>query len=97
MWNLFNTSMPKDDGWYLCTVEVKDQQRYIMELFWYSDRQRFIDNIRQNVCDTYTVMSITGERLYDIGQDRTNNVIAWMENPKPYMEGFLNFNNTNIK
>lgn len=30
----------------------------------------------------------TGERLYDIGQNRTNDVIAWRKNPKPYMKGF---------
>ena len=60
-----------------------------MELYWYPDQQKFIDNIRNNVCETYVVTSdITGERLYDIGQDRTNDVIAWRKNPKPYMKGF---------
>ena len=89
MWKLFNKTKPKEKGWYLCTVEVKGFQRYVMELYWYPDQQKFIDNIRQNVCETYFIKSeITGERVYDIGQDRTKDVIAWKKNPKPYMKGF---------
>jgi len=89
MWELFSNSKPKNDKWYLCTVEIEGQQRYVMGLYWYSNEQKFIDNIRKNVCETYIVTSnITGERLRDIGQDRTNSVIAWTEYPEPYMTGF---------
>jgi len=95
MWKLFSKTKPQQSGWYLCTVEVKNQQRYIMELYWYVDQQKFIDNIRNNVCETYFVRSeITGKRLYDIGQDRTDDVIAWKKNPKPYMKGFKKGYNT---
>lgn len=90
MWRSFNKSKPKEKGWYLCTVEVKNQQRYVMNLYWYPDEQKFIDNIRQNVCEIYYIKSeITGERLHDIGQDRTDSVITWRKNPKPYMKGFI--------
>lgn len=89
MWKNFVKRKPKEKGWYLCTVEVKNQQRYTMKLYWYPETQKFIDNIRQNVCDVYQVMSSTGERLRDIGQDRTKGVVAWRKLPKPYMRGFI--------
>lgn len=92
MWKRFAKSKPKKDGWYICTVEVENRQRYVMELYWYSNRQKFIDNIRDDVCETYTVLAYNGERLHDIGQDRTNEVVAWRKNPKAYMRGFVKDN-----
>jgi hypothetical protein len=89
MWKRFSKNKPKQDGWYICTVEVEKQQRYVMELHWYSEKQKFIDNIRQNVCETYEVIGCSGKRLYDIGQDRTRGVVAWKKQPKPYMKGFV--------
>jgi hypothetical protein len=89
MWNDFNKQKPTEKGWYVCTVEVKNQQRYVMELYWYPETRRFIDNIRQNVCDTYTVMDYLGKRVYDMGQDRTASVVAWQDKPEPYMDGFV--------
>lgn len=89
MWNNFSKRQPKEADWYMCTVEVKNQQRYTMSLYWYPYTQKFIDAIRQNVCDVYSVMSCTGERLRDIGQDRTEDVVAWRKIPKPYMWGFV--------
>jgi hypothetical protein len=89
MWKNFFKKKPKESGWYMCTVEVKNQQRYTMSLYWYLKEQRFIDNIRENVCRTYDVRSCTGKRIYDIGQDRTYDVVAWRKIPKPYMKGFV--------
>lgn len=89
MWKKFLKKTPKENGWYMCTVEVERQQRYTMSLYWYSESQKFIDNIRKNVCETYEVMGFGGNRLYDIGQDRTNSVVAWRNIPKPYMRGFV--------
>lgn len=89
MWRKFKKRTPKNKGWYQCTVEVENQQRYVMDLFWYPDRQKFIDNIRENVCESYEVIGCDGKRLYDIGQDRTNNVVAWKNISKPYMKGFI--------
>ena len=89
MWRLFSKHKPKRKGWYVTTVEVKNQQRYTMCLYWYPDKQKFIDNIRANVCELYTVTGYSGERLFDIGQDRTKNVIAWRPISKPYMKGFI--------
>lgn len=89
MWKIFEKVKPNDKGWYQCTVEVKNQQRYVMQLFWYPERQKFIDNIRENVCETYNVIGYSGERLHDIGQDRTDSVVAWKKISKPYMKGFI--------
>lgn len=49
MWKLFKKKKPKENGWYLCTVEVPGQQRYVMDLYWYNETQRFIDNRRQSI------------------------------------------------
>lgn len=89
-WKRFDKKKPKKDGWYICIVEVKNQQRYVMDLYWYSDRQQFRDNRRQNVFDVYNVLncenkSLRSEKLCN----RTDDVIAWRKQPKAYMRGFL--------
>lgn len=93
MWKVFNKEKPKEDGWYATTVEVKGQQRYVMSLYWNCKTQKFIDNIRQNVCEVYTVLDYKGDRLFDIGQDRTEGVVAWRKIPKAYMKGFVKESN----
>lgn len=88
---------PKKDGWYLCTIcfdtGFGHYQSYVMDLYWYSNRQKFIDNRVQNVFNTYDVMgwgnSITDspvkKRLYhDSNCDKTEKVVAWRKLPKPY-------------
>lgn len=97
-WKLFSKKKPKKNGWYLCTVEVPGQQRYIMDLYWYGELERFKDNRRQNVFDTHKVFTqnpfTPGQyieyRLYTEHLcDRTDNVIAWRKLPKTYMRGFV--------
>jgi hypothetical protein len=97
MFNIFNTwkqfpkHKPYQKGWYCCTVEVKNQQRYIMDLYWYPNIKNgvFYDNIRLNVCETYTVLGCNGTRLTDIGHDRTSDVVAFKKIHRPYMKGFI--------
>lgn len=89
MWKNFIKKKPKKSRWYLCTVEVKNFQRYTMNLYWDDINKKFIDNIRANVVQTYKVINYFGERIYDIGQDRTDNVVAWKYIPNPYMRGFI--------
>lgn len=91
-WKEFPKIKPTKDRWYECTVEVPGQQRYTMNLYWYGDRGedgKFIDNIRDNVCECYTVLGYKGNRLTDIGQDRTSSVVAWKKTSNPYMKGFI--------
>ena len=89
MWKAFNKIKPITDGWYMTTVEIAGQQRYTMSLYWRCKDQKFIDNIRANVCECYKVLAYNGEQLYDIGQDRTDGVVAWRKIPKAYMKGFI--------
>lgn len=88
-WKRFDKKKPTEKGWYMCTVEVPNQQRYVMDLYWYPDRQKFIDNRRQTIFDDYTVTDYEGKRLHSIGLcDRTSGVVAWRKMPKTYMRGF---------
>ena len=95
-WRVFAKEKPKKNGWYLCTVEVPGQQRYVMDLYWYGEKQRFKDNRRQSVFNDYDVYAYN----YDTHEydkplhtnelcDRTDNVVAWKRIPKTYMKGFV--------
>ena len=94
MWKKFPRNVPEKEGWYQCTVEVKNQQRYVMNLYWRFDdyavyRGRWRDNIRQDVFSTYYVYDYSGKRLFTAKEcDRTYSVVAWKGLPKPYMRGF---------
>lgn len=89
MWHKFKNYKPKKDGWYICTVEVCQQQRYVMLLYWYSDQNKFIDNNRQNIFDTYRVLNYASEELKSCSLcDRTSGVIYWKKQMKPKMTGF---------
>lgn len=90
-WRLFAKTRPTKKGWYICTVEVPKQQRYVMDLYWYPDQQKFIDNRVKHTFDVYEVISgCTGERITECHLiDRTKGVIAWKRIPKTYMKGFV--------
>ena len=90
MWRKFSKRRPRKAGWYQCTVEVKNQQRYVMDLYWYPYLQRFKDNRRQSIFDEYTVIDCDGNQMTAFNLcDRTDSVIAWRKMPKPYMRGFV--------
>ena len=90
MWKRFDRKKPKKNGWYTCTVEVPNQQRYVMDLFWYNQTQQFRDNRRQDVYDVYEVYNYDGKKMHaDKLCNRTNNVIAWKKRPRVYMKGFI--------
>ena len=97
-WKKFSKRKPKEKGWYITTVEVKGSQRYTMVLYWYPDKGRWIDNIRQNVFDVYDVYGYSNGSTKKIKLntiqlcDRTDDVIAWKKLPKTYMSGFTNKN-----
>ncbi len=99
-WHRFPETAPPKEGWYMTTVEVPRQQRYTMSLYWYPDRHKFIDNIRQDTFNTYEVFGWSN----DVGEDgkfrkvrmftsdlcdRTEDVVAWRSIPKAYMKGFI--------
>lgn len=95
-WREFPKEKPKKDGWYQCTVEVPNQQRYVMDLYWYGEVQRFKDNRRQQIFSEYDVYGyndVTHEYDKPLNTnslcDRTDNVVAWKQMPNPYMIGFV--------
>ena len=88
-WKEFKKQKPSKSGWYQCTVEVPNQQRYVMNLYWWNDKQKFINNSSQMVFDIYKVLNIMDERMYtDSSCDRTEDVIAWKNIAKPFVKGF---------
>lgn len=93
MWRKFPKNKPKKNGWYICTVEVPNQQRYVMMLYWYGERGesgKFIDNIRQTIFDVYDVYGYSGDKLSTCELcDRTDGVVAFRKPPKSYMKGFI--------
>ena len=92
MWKPFPKHKPTTDGWYICTVEVKDQQRYVMMLYWHSKRGesgKFIDNLRESMFDMYDIYGCDNEKLTTCHLcDRTDGVVAFRKVPKSYMKGF---------
>lgn len=91
-WKSFPKHKPKKDDWYLCSItfgDGKNKQSYVMDLYWYSDRQKFIDNRRQLIFDMYQVRSFDGEilRTDESLCDRTAEVTGWRKLPKHYVKG----------
>lgn len=80
LWRPFPENIPTKKGWYMVTVEVKGQQRYVRELYWRSEKNAFWDNIRQNDDDLYNIRR---------DNDKTSLVVVWKKSPKTYMKGFV--------
>ena len=96
-WNEYPKKKPNKNGWYQCTVKFGDKPNdyYVMDLYYYIERNAWIDNRRKNVFNIYEVTRSTGqmvngeqtfERIYsDQHCDRTKEVVAWKNLPKPYI------------
>ena len=93
MWSKFPKKKPKKNGWYICLIEFKvDQetyQSYVMDLYWYSDKEKFMDNRRKNVFSEYLVYNYESEKIdRDHLCDRTASVVAWknqVRKPKRFL------------
>lgn len=55
LWRRFDKYKPDKDGWYECTVNVGDHQRYVMQLYYRTNTKKFIDNIRYDMLRSYYV------------------------------------------
>lgn len=101
-WKKFDTSHHQTkEGWYLCTVEVKNQQRYVMNLFWYNNKYSayggyFKDNLRQHIFDVYEVYgyddnSPDKKKLLNTCDlcNRTDDVVYYKKIQKACMKGFV--------
>lgn len=96
-WRSFPKHKPKEDGWYICTINYPFDTKiinndhytrygyYVMELYWYGNMMKFIDNKRMNVFNEYKVTDHDNEIIKkDNLCDRTNSVVAWKKRPKAY-------------
>ena len=96
-WRRFDKHKPPHDGWYQCTVAFpsnsidgkEDVQSYVMDLYWYEEHNKWMDNRRQDIFSTYEVYGYGNgnkkKRLYSNNLcDRTSGVIAWRPLPKPF-------------
>ena len=85
MWIKFKDEKPKRKGWYLCNTKVSGYKGSIIKLYWYPHEQRFVDVTVKKILDNYVVVK-SGKRITDLGQDRTDYVVAWRLLPKPYIK-----------
>ena len=90
-WHKVSKKKPKEDDWYLCTIDIPGYGRRIIELYYYAESGRFIDRIRQDVFNMYEVFAIDiFTKQYDkhittdLLCDRTDCVVAWRKMPKAY-------------
>ena len=97
-WRPFPKEKPEKDGWYQCTLDdrIPGLPRYVMDLYWCGEVQRFKDNRIQDIFNRYDVYGYNKEtHEYDKPMctnhlcDRTDNVVAWKLMQKPYMIGFV--------
>ena len=82
-------------------VEVKNQQRYVMNLFWYNNKYSayggyFKDNLRQHIFDVYEVYgyddnSPDKKKLLNTCDlcNRTDDVVYYKKIQKACMKGFV--------
>lgn len=87
-WRQLTIEKPKRDGWYQCTIELKDGERRVEQLYWYGSVQQFKNKQVLDIydsCDVYAYNRVTHE--YDILVNdyvSDEKVIAWKRLPKPY-------------
>lgn len=91
-WKPYPKYKPKKRGWYICSIRYGNdpEQAYVMDLFWDDEVEKWKDNRRIDVYDTYKVYGYNDETgLMDkqIHQDhlcRRNDVIGFKKLPDVY-------------
>lgn len=91
-WRKYPQSKPKESGWYQCTVTVDADGNHlrVMDLYFDSRSDTWIDYRRQDVFDGYQVYKCCRAPISenhvstDILCDRSRAVTAWRKIPKPY-------------
>lgn len=92
-WRKYSWFKPKKEGWYTCTVRIKEEDgkelRRVIDLYYIPWMDRWFDDRRQSVFKGYVVYlsgrgQLEGNRVYDDRLcDLTKSVIAWKKLPKP--------------
>ena len=99
-WFEYPKKKPKKDGWYQCTVDFEIDkenhihQSYVMDLYYYAEKDKWRDNRKQSVFNLYEVhgccKGLNGsdalERIYTGNDCVRDDVIAWKNLPKPYIK-----------
>lgn len=88
-WRRYPRRKPKEDGWYLCTIE-HDFGKGLIVLF-YDTRGRWENTCRQSVFNGYQVYKVCRvpneeNRVWTDGLCEPENVVAWKKLPKEYRE-----------
>lgn len=93
-WRRFDDKhKPLINGWYHCTIAYdsgdNEVASYVMDLYWYGEHAKWIDNRRQDIFSTYEVYGYGNgnkkKRIYSNNLcDRTADVVAWRPLPKPF-------------
>ena len=90
-WRKYPRFQPKKAGWYQCTVAIDEDHKHlcVMDLFFNSHSNTWIDSRRQNVFDGYQVFKCCRAPIAenhvctDKLCDQTMAVVAWRKLPKP--------------
>ena len=87
-WRNYPARKPKEDGLYLCTIDM-GAGIHLVKLLWYNDRMdKWINRDRLSVFEAYAIYkldraTIEENRVYvDDLCERTDDVIAWKMVPK---------------
>lgn len=56
-WKPYPKNKPKEKGWYQCSIRYGEDknQAYVMDLYYYPESDKWKDNRRQDVFNTYAV------------------------------------------
>ena len=91
-WKPYPKYKPSKRGWYICSIRYgkEPRQAYVMDWFWDEKTEKWKDNRRLDVYNTYEVYGYNDEtrlidkRMYKDDVCYRNDVIAFKKLPKIY-------------
>lgn len=91
-WKPYPKYKPLKLGWYICSIRYGEEpgQAYVMDLFWDEKEEKWKDNRRLDVYNTYEVYGYNDEthlmdkRMYKDNLCYRNDVIAFKKIPRIY-------------
>lgn len=93
-WRKYPNTKPRKSGWYICTVEIPNKERYTMELYYEKISDNFIDKKGVKMAEIFFDKSIANSYKYqrDIFRqyvtNKTSLVKYWKKVSKPKLTGF---------
>ena len=91
-WKPYPKYKPSKRDWYICSIRYGEEpgQAYVMDLFWDEKEEKWKDNRRLDVYNTYEVYGYNDEthlidkRMYKDNLCYRNDVIAFKKIPRIY-------------